>query len=108
MIAIIRPAKYIAPLAHPIGLAELLGASLLIVMRRAQAGERIERRKRLRRRTHFPAVLRDRDPVIDYLRGLDFAGLETGFTTRIHGELQPPKSFPAPRRIRPNVHANSL
>ena len=108
MIGVIRPAKYIAPFAHPIGLAEPFGAGLLIMMRRAQAGERIERRERLRRRSRFPAVFRDRDPVIYYLRGLDFAGLETGFTTRIHGELQPPKSFPAPRRIRPNVHANSL
>jgi hypothetical protein len=32
MIAIIRPAENIAARAHPILLAELLGASLLIVM----------------------------------------------------------------------------
>ena len=90
VIAIVWPTKDIAACTHPVLLAKLLGAGLLIVMRCAQGGEPLERRKCLRDQTLLPAVLGDRDAVVDHLRGCDLPGLETGFAARMRGEFQKP------------------
>jgi hypothetical protein len=90
VITIVWPTKDIAARAHPVCLAELLGAGLLIVMRRAQTGELIERRKCLQSQALLPAALGDGDSMIDHLRGRDFPGLETGFATWMRGEFQKP------------------
>jgi hypothetical protein len=90
VIAIVWPAKDIAARTHPICLAELLGAGLLIVMRRAQTGEPLERRECLKSRELLPAVFGDRNSVVDNFRSRNFAGLETGFAARIRSEFQKP------------------
>jgi hypothetical protein len=105
MIAIIRPPKYITARAHPILLAELFGTCLLIVMRRAQAGESVEWREGLRHAALFPTALGDRDSVVDHLRRHNLAALKASFAARMRGELHKPESFPASRRIRPAGHA---
>jgi hypothetical protein len=79
MITIVWPTKDIAAGAHPILLAELLGAGLLIVMRRAQTGEMLERRKCLRSRALLPAALGDRNSVVDHFRRHNLTVLQAGF-----------------------------
>jgi len=79
VIAIVWLAMNIAAGAHPILLAELLGAGLLIVMRRAQTGEMLERRKCLRSRALLSAVLGDRDSVVDHFRRHNPTVLQAGF-----------------------------
>ena len=83
VIAIIRSTMDIAAGTHPVILAELLGAGLLIVMRRAQRGEPIERRKCLRSQSLLPAVFGDRNSVVDHLRSRDLSRLQAGFTKRM-------------------------
>jgi hypothetical protein len=83
VIAIIWPTKDVTARAHPICLAELLGAGLLIVMRRAQTGEPLERRKCLKSRALLPAALGNRDSVVDNFRSRDFPRLQAGFATRM-------------------------
>jgi len=79
VITIVWPTKDIAPRAHPVCLAELLGAGLLIVMRRAQTGELIERRKCLQSEALLPAALGDGDSMIDHLRRHNRTVLQAGF-----------------------------
>ena len=83
MITIVWPTKDIAAGAHPILLAELLGAGLLIVMRRAQTGQLLERRKCLQNQALLPAALGNRDSVVDHLRRHNLTGLQAGFATRM-------------------------
>ena len=78
VIAIIGSTKDIAAGAHPILLAKLLGAGLLIVMRRAQTGETLERWKRLRSRALLPAALGDRNSVVDHFRRHNLTVLQAG------------------------------
>ena len=79
VIAIIRSTMDIAAGTHPVILAELLGAGLLIVMRRAQTGEMLERRKCLRSRALLPAALGDRNSVVDHFRRHNLTVLQAGF-----------------------------
>jgi hypothetical protein len=83
VIAIIRSTMDIAAGTHPVILAELLGAGLLIVVRRAQGGEILERRKCLQNRTLLPTALGDWAAVIDHLRRLNLTILQAGFTKRM-------------------------
>ena len=83
VIAIIRPAGNIAARAQPVCLAELLGAGLLIVVRRAQGGETLERWKRLQRQTLLAAELGDRGAMVDRFRRLDLSLLQASLTARM-------------------------
>ena len=83
MITIIWPTVDIAAGAHPICLAELLGAGLLIVMRRAQTGEMLERRKCLRSRALLSAALGDRNSVVNHFRRHNRTVLQAGFAKRM-------------------------
>jgi hypothetical protein len=83
VIAIVWPTKDIAARTHPVCLTELLGAGLLIVMRCAQTGQLIERRKCLQNQALLPAALGNRDSVVDNFRSRDFPRLQAGFATRM-------------------------
>jgi len=83
MIAIVWSAKDIAARTHPIRLTKLLSAGLRVVVRRAQGGEPLERRECLQARSFLLATLRDRDSMVDNLRGRNESFLQTGFATRM-------------------------
>jgi hypothetical protein len=83
MIAIVGPAEDIATRSHPVGLAELLSARFLIVVRRAQTGEMLKRWKCLRDQALLLAALGNRDSVVDNFRGRDFPRLQAGFAARM-------------------------
>ena len=62
-------------------------------MRRAQAGEPLERREALRHPTLFPAELRNRDSVVNDLGRHDLADLQASLAARMRSELYTSESF---------------
>ena len=80
----------IAARVHPICLAELFGAGLLVVMRCAQGGEPLERRKCLGRRTLLATLSRDWNSVVDNFCGPNLPVLQTCFAKRMLSKFQKP------------------
>jgi hypothetical protein len=75
VIGVVGTPKYIAACAHPIRLTELFGTRFRIVMRRAQAGELIEGRKRLQHQALFAAAFRDWIAMVNHQGRFYFAPL---------------------------------
>jgi hypothetical protein len=104
VVAIVRSAKYIATRAHPVLLTKLFGSRLLIMVRRAQAGELVEGQKRFHGETLFAAAFRDWDAMIDHLRRHDLPNLKTCFAKRVRLQFKTPQPFPTPRCVGPTGH----
>jgi hypothetical protein len=83
MFTIVWPTVDIAASAHPVCLSELFSTRFLIVVRRAQGGEPIERRKCFERRALLPALFGDRDAVVDNFSSHNDPFLQACFATRM-------------------------